>query len=228
MNISINKSFEILDEYYFPDLIRTHCISVCKVATFLSQKYFEKELINRKTQMLIIISALLHDLTKLTQVKDFETRYAVEHKDKPNEVNFWRELRKKHNSIKHEESAYLELKDKYPEIAKIIRAHLYFNVNNLNNISEKILYYADKRDDFGEIKNVTDRMTRSHLRYLHEINSREDWIKLINTDNKILDLEKELFLNINEFPEECNKLNKISLDDLFKQFNIDKELEVDG
>ena len=60
------------------------------------------------------------------------------------------------------------------------------------------------------------------LRFASSVNNS------INKDNKFLKLEKEIFSKIGAEPEDCNKLNNITLDELFKQHNIDKDQEIEG
>lgn len=229
MEININDAFQMLDEYNVLVTVRKHSIAVTKVATFLSQKYLEKKLIRKQDQIRIIISAILHDLLKGIDIYTYnKDKYVNDYSPSQQEINFQEEILKKYKDTEHEDAAYLELKDDYPKIAKIIKAHKFFDVDKLKDIDEKIVSYADKRNEFGLIMDVTRRLIRSHLRYTHSSYRINNWEKVIQTDNKILDLEKELFSKIDAKPKECNELNEIELDELLKKYNINKEQKIQG
>ncbi len=229
MEISINHAFELWDKYYLPVTVKSHSISVIKVAIFLSQKYLEKDLITKEQQLRIIISAILHDLLKSIDIYKLDKKnYIKNYSPSESEIKFHENIIEKYKDFTHEDAVYEELKNDYPIIAKIIKSHKFFNVNNLKDLEEEIVYYADKRDDFGKITNVAERMIRAHLRYTHRSNRENNWEKVIKIDNDILDLEKELFSKVDAEPKDCNKLNNTELKQLFKDYNIDKDQNIEG
>ena len=229
--ISINQALELQKKYFMPDIIKQHSINVTKVATFVSQKFVEKNLLDKELQLKIIISAILHDLTKLTDLKDFEECFVKENGENSEAVKFWRTLKKKYVGIRHELSVYEELKENYPEIANIIKSHGYFAnevLDKIEKIQEKLLYYGDLRDEFGKIVNLGNRLIISNKRYGYKNKTAEDWKKVIDFDNKALKFEEEIFSQINAIPEDCNKLNEIGLLDLLKKYNININQEIQG
>jgi hypothetical protein len=223
--LSINKAFQMLENYHAPITLKNHINSVTKISTFISKKYFDKNLISKEDLYQIIISSLLHDLMKLVETKDFEKRYSNDKTFSNEAKKFWLKKREQYKNICHEEAGYEELKNKNLEIAKIILSHRFRNIDNLKNIKEEILYYSDKLDEWGKIFPLGKRLIYAHLRYIPK-HGENNWVEVLKIDKKIFQLEEKIFEKINTKAYECEKLNDITLNELFKKLNIDLEFEV--
>jgi hypothetical protein len=218
--ITINKALNLLEKYYVPDIIKKHSINVTKVATFISQKYVEKGLIDKKSQLKIIIAAILHDLTKVTEIKDFERLFDKDSENYVKAISFWTDFIKKYNKIDHENSACEEIKSYSNVVAEMIKNTKYANKLKDKSLDMNILTYSDLRDEMGEIVHLSQRLILSNKRYAHKNKTIEHWEKVMDFNIKQLEREKELFSKINVLPDECNKLNKIELLRLFNKYNI--------
>jgi len=225
MEISIKDALKLWDEYRMPTGVRDHSISVAKVSTLISEEYKEQHLISEEEQLRIIIAAILHDLMKTIDIKRFhdDPEKIVNNKE---DIEFWKTKAEQYKNTDHENAAFEELKDKYEEIAILILNHKFEHITKLNSIGQKIIYYSDKRDEFGEILNLGERLLRAAKRYSKLNDTVEKWVKAIEIDNMILDLEKEIFEKINIEPSECNKLNDIKFEDLLNKHNINIDKKV--
>ncbi len=228
MKISINHAFELWDKYYLPEKLRSHSSNVAKVAVFITSKYLEKDLITKEQQLRIIISALLHDLMKpICKTVDFNKAKEIFNYSEE-EIKFWQELKKKYSDLHHEEIVYIELKDDYPLIANIVKSHGFWTDTINADILNKLLAYSDLRANGNEILSIEKRILYLHIRYKELNETSEDWLNVISQDEILLKLEDEIFSKIDAKPEDCNKLNSIELNQLFKQHNINKIEEIEG
>jgi HD superfamily phosphohydrolase YqeK len=223
MEISIRDAIKKLEDNYVPSIVQKHCRSVAKVATMISHEYEKNNLITKEDQIQIIISSILHDLMRPIEFRDLD-KYVGTKEQK----EFWNNKIELYENKNHEDAAYEELKDDYPEIANTIKKHAFFDIDNLENLKQKIVYYADKRDEIGVLMNASDRMINAHLRHKYKCKTTENWVKVIETDKKILDLESEIFSKINIKPHECNELNDVSFKQLLIEYNIDMNYKVKG
>ncbi len=228
MKISINKAFKLWDKYYLPEKIREHTLNVIKVVVFMSEQYLKKGLITNQEQMRMIIAAVMHDIMKpICNSGDFE-KVKEKYKYTEDQIRFWRKLKIKYPDLNHEEMIYLELKEDYPSIAKLIRPHgFWFDITE-PNIPTKLLAYSDLRANGSKVLSIEKRILNLHLAYKHLYTTYEDWLKVVDQDGKLLKLETQLFSKIDAEPEDCNKLNNITIEELFKQHNIDKDQEIEG
>ncbi len=228
MKISINQAFKLWDKYYLPNSLRYHSTVVAKVVTFISQKYLEKDLLTKEEQVRIIISAILHDnLKPIDKYVDLDKAIHLFNYTEE-QIEFWQKLKKKRPELTHEELAHSELKDDYPLIAEIIKSHGFWFDTKSGHLPSVILGYSDLRSGNNKVFCFEERLLDLQERYKNLDKEIMDWINSINKDNKFLKLEKEIFSKIGAEPEDCNKLNNITLDELFKQHNIDKDQEIEG
>ncbi len=228
MEISINQAFKLWDKYYVPITLRKHSLNVAKVVSFLTQKYLEKDLITKDDQIRIIISAILHDLMKpICKYVDFENAKIL-YNYTEDEIKFWNKLKEKYPDELHEDMAYEELKQDYPAIAKIIQKHGFLFDTEDKFLHDRLLAYSDLRADGNKILSIEKRVLNLHIRYKHLNKTIGDWLKVITQDEHLLKLEKEIFSKINIEPEDCDELNNVKLDKLFKDYNINKDQKVQG
>ena len=155
MNIPTREDcLDLLNKHNVAENIKKHCKAVSKVAVFLAKKLKENRI--DVNVELVLAGSLLHDIGK--------------EDGKPPKG--------------HSDKGYEILKDKYPEIAEIIRVHAFFRVNELKTWEQKIVNYADKRTKHG-IMTMKERL--------------EDWQKRlqITLDSELVkkefELEKQIF-----------------------------------
>jgi hypothetical protein len=221
--LSINDAFQIIKDYHIPITLQNHIYSVTKASTLIANKHFKTNKITEEQKYQIIIASLLHDLMKLIEVPDFYEKYAKYKDTTKKAIKFWEQKREQYKQIKeekHERAAYEELKEIHPKIASIIYAHRFRNVYNLKTTEEKILYYSDKLDEWAKIMPLGKKMILSHLRYQDKLPNKENWLYALNIDKEIFKLEEELLNPIKTKPHECEELNNITLEELFKELNI--------
>ena len=197
--------------YRVPQNIIDHSIQVNKVAVFLALKLNEKN-INVDVD-LVDRASILHDVLKVIEIHNLfglinpenNEPLVVSKKDRL----IWLDLKNKYGHLTHEEAAYEVFKEKYPEMAEIIRKHGYINIedNQLKTWEEKIVHYADKRVKHSKIVLMEDRLQEGHKRY-HEKNKLKgiDEEFQNKVDKKLFELEKEIFNKLDFSPDELMNL----------------------
>lgn len=157
MNIPTREEcLELLNEYKVHESIQRHSKAVAKVAVFLAKKLKEKGVdINVE---LVEAAGLLHDLLKAVSFTHFEGLSEAELKKT-------HELQSKYSETGHAEAAYLELKNTYPEVAKIVRIHTPKNMLDTQTWEEKLVNYSDKRVWHDKIAALKDREKHYKERY---------------------------------------------------------------
>jgi putative nucleotidyltransferase with HDIG domain len=190
-----------------------HSEKVAKVAVFLARKLKEKgEEIDVE---LVLVSSLLHDIAKPIDFKNLTVNpdFTVE-KPTQEQLAKWKELKDKFPGKKHEEAGSILLSD-YPKIAKTIRAHRYHYITEgFNSWEEKLIYYADKTVMHDKIVGVKKRLEDGHKRYVGQAPFPKE---VIDIDNKIYDLENEIFNRIGLTPDVIYDLNNICFHNIIKQ-----------
>jgi uncharacterized protein len=195
-----------------PENIVEHLIKVNSFAVFLAEElnkkgiYVNVDLVDR--------ASILHDVMKIIELNNFldfinpesNKRVIVSKKDRL----VWMEFKKKYFNLSHEEAAYLLFKEKYPDMALIIKKHGYNNLsdeNTLNTWEEKIVHYADKRVTHSKIVSMSERLEEGHKRY-----EQKNLLKGIDktfqekTDAKLFELEREIFNNLDFKPDDINEM----------------------
>lgn len=198
----------LLVTYRVPANVLDHLIMVNKVAVFLSELLIKKgEKINLD---LVDRASILHDMLKIIEIKntDFfkpskdDSFVKISKKDRL----IWLNLKKKYAGLSHEKAAYIVLKEKYPELAKIILKHGYHNQegeNVLDTWEEKIVNYADKRVLHDQIVSLKERFDDGHERYYKQnlvLGINNDYQK--KADLNYFKLEKEIFNKLEFLPED--------------------------
>lgn len=195
-----NKCQELFKKYCLPEKIQEHSKQVTKVADFIANKFNENG--HYVDEELVHSAAMLHDIAKpvdFTDYSNFSEKCS----------NLWKDLKKRFEHDRHPEAAYFLLKDKYPEVAKVIRKHAYKAVISDDpdmrplTREEKIVTYADKRVAHKDIVNLKERFEEGHKRWRNEPHYDPDLAQEV--DNKYFELEKELFSKIDINPEDITK-----------------------
>lgn len=167
---------QMFKEWEVPENIREHCKVVSDICQFLAGKLIEK---GEKIYLeLVKASAILHDLDK---IKTLKTR-------------------------DHTIEAYNFLKDKFPEVADVVRAHRYGNAKNLienGTWEEKLVYYADKLVTHDKIVTFDERVEDLKLRYGSV--SKDSMEFIVNGIPYIKEIEKNIFDIIGFKPEELKE-----------------------
>jgi putative nucleotidyltransferase with HDIG domain len=162
---------KLFDEFDVPERIRKHCRAVTKVAVFLAEKLQEKG-INVDID-LVRAAAMLHDIDKLTTLNT-----VCEHGV---------------TSCK-----WLSCKE-HKKVGEVIKKHVYKHYVESDEISweDKIVYYADKRCNGGEIVTFDERMDYARKRY-------PEYHKPIH-EKHIKEVEKEIFNIIGIEPDKLGE-----------------------
>jgi uncharacterized protein len=197
------ECYSFLDEYKLPQNVRAHTEQVTKVAVFIA-----KQLKARGIDVdvdLVERSALLHDLLKPIEFEDL-TSEDFGLKLTLNEIDFFSRLQQRFKGIRHEDATFGLFKDKYPEMALVIKKHGYRELLDPEvqpfSWEEKIVTYADKRVAHDKIVSLGERFEEGHKRYFTKSTnaglSREQIKRL---DSAYFRLEKELFDIIGTDPD---------------------------
>ncbi len=204
MNLPTHEEcLQMLKQYHVPEHIVEHVKGVNKVAVLIANEVGEKgidvnvELVDR--------ASLLHDMLRLVCLTPKQWDIFSPKLDAKS-LEFWENMREKYNNESHEEAIYLELKEKYPEIAEVLRTHGYKIMENpeeLKTWEQKIVNYADKRVMHDVVVSLAERFEEGHKR--NEENE-EGGIDTDKIDSNCFELEKQMFKNLDITPEEIKKL----------------------
>jgi len=177
---------EIYKEFHVPHHIINHMKAVANVCEILCRALREKGIkVNIK---LVKKAALLHDVLRVCDINSFDDKYFSSHK-KRGDIPVWKELREKYGKIGHEKAMAKVLKDRGQEdLAKLVSKHAFFEIDNLKNWEEKILYYADKRIDRDKIVSLKKRFEEGSKRN-RKID--DDHKKIAQYENRVYLLEEE-------------------------------------
>jgi len=181
------ECMNLLKEYKVPSNIQTHTLLVNKVSMIIAERLKEKGI--KIDTKIVNAASLLHDILKCIDFKTFD-------KLNKEEIKKAEEFRKKYPNIRHEEAAYLELKDKYPEVAETIRFHKVMSINQAQTWEQKVVNYADKRASDKRIINLNERFDDFEKRYGKRIDKK--------IEKKHYEIEKEIFDIIGMKPGEIN------------------------
>jgi len=127
----------MLEEQTVPENIIAHSLLVAKISVFLADK-LEASGIHVEKE-LVEAAALLHDLMKWEQIQN--------------------------PGADHGELAYAALKDRYPEVALIVKKHMMHEIRNLTTWEEKLVHYADKRVNHDRLVSLEERFRYFIERY---------------------------------------------------------------
>jgi HD superfamily phosphodiesterase len=192
-------------EFGLTEGIKNHIKGVTKVATFLAKKLNEKgEDINVE---LVEKSALLHDLARACDFKDFSANHKSH--DKPNEsqLKIWKRLKEKYFPLHHSDAACEFLKERYPELSTIVRKHKFSGIGTEDapkTWEEKLVHYSDKRVAHDQIVTIQGRQSEALERYPEH----KKHLKQSDKFSKLEELEKEIFSRLDFKPEDLKEVIK--------------------
>ena len=161
--------------------IKQHSIVVNKVAVWLATKL--KDAGAAVNIDLVDRGSLLHDVAKVIDIQSGA-------------------MRGEHGRIGHE-----LLKDKYPEVARLIIHHVISRVAECENWEERILMYADMHVFHRAVVKLSTRVEYLQSRYFV---SEEDRRLLDEYMGQMCEIEDELFNTIGGTPNDLLELNKAS------------------
>lgn len=189
MNIPTREEcLKLLNEYKVNESIQRHSKAVAKVAVFLAKKLKENGVeININ---LVEAAGLLHDSLKAVSFTHFEGL-------SEEELKKTKELQAKYPETGHAEAAYLELKDKYPEVARVVRVHTPKHILQATTLEEKLVNYADKRVLHDKIVALKDRAKHYREKY--------GFIMSDETAMAYAKLEKQIFDTIGIQPDKLGE-----------------------
>lgn len=133
---------ELYQTYHTPPHIQDHMRVVANIAVVLA-RYHEANI------ALAEAAAKLHDLVRLPEQWPYL----------PNTIA---------TPLPHAEINYLLLRDRWPEVAQIIRPHSLMSLlqsNALTTSEAKIVYYADKRVNHADIVTLEERLQFGQTRW---------------------------------------------------------------
>ena len=160
-------------KFRVPENIRKHSIAVSKTGKFLAEK-LEKS--GKKVDVLAVETAcMLHDIDKIMTLDKMEG----------------------HGEIAGKEIESLGFK----KIADCVRHHGLGSGDKLKSIGEKIVYYADKRNEGEKPVTLEERMEGILERYAKNKKQEEDIRGLFRKAKKV---EEDLFKVLPFRPEELN------------------------
>ncbi len=191
---------------HVPTHIIRHSEAAAKLGVFLARRLIERGI--EVDVDLVEQACLLHDLFRVCDfpLKDFRWfKQSVSEEDKLR----WRQLKAEHGANRHEDAAYLFLKDRYPVLAETIRKHRYTALVDEGDApwswEEKLVYYADKRAMHDTIVPLKERLEEAHQRsalVLAQAGIPRDTEMETKVDAQICKLEAEVFSAIDLDPDE--------------------------
>ena len=201
------ECYGMLKEYHVPKNVVAHSEQVAKLSIFLAEKLKEKgEEVNVD---LVEKAALLHDLVRICNFKSFEKDhfkdFGFEITDE--EYKNMKKVREKYIDQHHADAGYKILKDRYPELALVIKRHRYIYIMSDDKPStweEKIVYYADKRVTHDKIVSLKDRLDDGERRNAHMAEKDAEKRAMLRKLN--FELENDIFDTIGLGPEVLEEL----------------------
>lgn len=177
----------IYQEFKVPRHIIKHMQQVANMSSKICQLFAENGL--KIDSKVVIQAALIHDCLRVCDIRDFHPKTFSKNASVTT-ISLWLSFREKYSSIGHEKAManYLH-KRGYVRLAKLIAKHGFFEITNLKNYEEKVLYYADKRVDKDKIVSLTKRFSEGRKRNFKPGN---DFNSIAATEKKVFQLEKQL------------------------------------
>jgi len=201
---SDDECHSLLAEFHTPANVIRHSQQVDRVACFIAKKLEEKGVsINVD---LVHKAALLHDIVRTIDFGDMSASDAP-----ANDIIVWKKARERFSGLRHAEAGFVLFKDRYPELALVIRKHVYKAIDSLDDSKrpltweEKVLNYADKRVAHERIVTLKERFFEGHRRWNNERpEHKEDEKETEKIDREHYELEKEIFTVLGLEPEKLD------------------------
>ncbi|MDP3970256.1 MAG: HD domain-containing protein [bacterium] len=173
----------LYSRYHTPENIQDHMGAVAALGVELAQAIegagYEVNV------ALVLAAARLHDLVRIEE----QWQYLSSDITVP---------------LQHAEINYLILREKYPEVASVIRTHSLMTLldepDALESWENKIVYYADKRVNNDKIVTLEERLIIGNERW-HVKPEMDQTDKILP---KLKELEAEIFKSIKFLPEDLS------------------------
>ena len=180
---------KLIKYYKIPKHVQDHTNAVTHAASKICEHLSSQGYILNCE--LIRQSALLHDLVRYVDFKGGLDRSKFDYEVDNKTWEFWEVMREKYNNRHHADVANIILEKKgYHWLGKLIVAHKSSAIfNGLQNTSEKIVHYADKRAKHEILVPLDERLEDLRIRYGEKDPENNYWEKL---QKKCLQLEEEL------------------------------------
>ncbi len=190
---TIEECHELFHQYHVPGTVRSHCITVFQVASFLSQELKKKNY--PLNPDIIKPFAYLHDFMKAVVLERL-TDPPYNYNPTEEEIKMHQHLRKQYPQMSETKVAYLILKDQYPEFAKLFLELDELTQNPHAQVSQeaKFIHYVDWRVLGNKVVPMQERLDYIHKRYGHWIQKRNiDWEA---TKKEQFDYEANIFKHL--------------------------------
>ncbi len=198
---TIPECEQLFDQYKVPGTVRSHCRTVCKVASFLAHE-LQKHNYPLNTPI-IPPFALLHDFMKAVVLERL-TDPPYNYQPTEEEIKMHQQLRKQYPNMSETKVTSLILKDKYPQFANLFLELDELTRNPNANVSEeaKFIHYVDWRVLHNKVVPMSQRLEYIYSRYGHWIKSKNiDWQA---TTQEQFDYEHNLFKHLPFKPDELH------------------------
>ena len=139
---SPSQCLDFFEQYQVPRNIKEHCLAVQKVAVFLAEQLLTAGIsLNLE---LVRAGSLLHDLFKAVSIQDTKSDKWNRRKFTEEEEAMREELRKKYAGKFENEIAFDIFKDRYPELALVLKNEG-DPYRRERTWEESLIHYADYR-----------------------------------------------------------------------------------
>lgn len=181
---------EIYKKFHTPKHVIAHMRAVKNVC---------EKLANLTTARLdtdsLFTAALIHDALRICDFRELKKEsfpYEVSNQD----MQVWRSLREQYGALGHAKALHNYLLEiNKPKLANLVLKHDFNQIDNLQTLEEKIIYYADKRADGERITSLKERLELGRIRNHREGDIPGEREKIVE---KIIVLEKELAENLGD------------------------------
>ena len=199
---TIEEIEKLWDEYKVPSNIRAHMKKTAEVAVFIGERFLEKGI--KVNVELVEKAALLHDLIRVCNFKTFDHKGYRAVPPTEEELRKWTELKEKYGEVHHATAVYEELKNRYPEAARVAMKHRGSKLGTPEGPKtweEKIVNYADKVVSHDKITRIKERYEDFYVR--HPERDQEGLKEKIRQATK---LEKEICSTIGIEPDKIGEI----------------------
>lgn len=134
-------------------------------------------------------AALLHDALRMIDINNFDNKRFPD-QIKPEDHELWEKLKEEYSNVRHERAmeSYLQSINEN-NLARIVGKHGFVTVDQLKELDEKVLFYADKRIEGDQLVSLKKRFEEGRKRNLKPGENLE---KIEQIEKKVYELESEL------------------------------------
>ena len=196
----------LFDQYQVPGTVRVHCQTVHTVAVFLAEKLIER---GYPLDLNIVKPfSLLHDFMKAVVLERLDDP-PYNYQPTAAEVQMHQQLRQQYAGKSETYVAYLVLKEKYPEFARLFLELDELTRNPHHPVQEetKFVHYVDWRVLGNKVVPLKERMEYIYKRYGKWIRKKKiDWEAAKQEQQEY---EGKLFNQLSFRPEELAEKVKV-------------------